>query len=62
MGIWRVDRHASGRSDSPSPVLRRRTIKVKWGQIIRPGIEAHHLKFQCVDSQRFPFSIGSQFV
>eukprot|EP00983_Pelagomonas_calceolata_P122682 1160931-Pelagomonas_calceolata.AAC.2 len=24
MGIWRVVRHASGRSDSPSPVLRRR--------------------------------------
>eukprot|EP00983_Pelagomonas_calceolata_P003375 110165-Pelagomonas_calceolata.AAC.1 len=24
MGIWRVARHAPGRSDSPSPVLHRR--------------------------------------
>eukprot|EP00983_Pelagomonas_calceolata_P023386 736613-Pelagomonas_calceolata.AAC.1 len=25
MGIWRVARHAPGRPDSPSPVIRRRT-------------------------------------
>jgi hypothetical protein len=39
-----------------------RTIKVEQGQIVRPGIEAHHLRFQCVDSQRLPFSISSQLV
>jgi hypothetical protein len=25
-----------------------RAIKIKWGQIVRPGIETHHLRFQGV--------------
>jgi hypothetical protein len=28
--------------------------------VIRPGVEAHHLRFVCVHRQRFPVGINSE--
>eukprot|EP00983_Pelagomonas_calceolata_P064418 1148114-Pelagomonas_calceolata.AAC.1 len=53
MGIWRVARHAPGRPDSPSPVLRRRApsrtppeapVKTKSVSSVNDSVRMHMKK------------------